>query len=131
GGGQVVISWTPPAVAPAVTGVSPASSTAGAGATLTVSGSGFASGATVQLTAPDGTATSLTPASSNTTSLSVSTPSLTAGTWYVAAINPPGGSALTSNVWPLYVTASSVSVTGENVSSNGTATTGSVSAAAT
>src|SRR5580658_1755372 len=90
--------------APTVTSVSPNSGATGGGTAVTITGTNFASGATVTF----GSATATSVVVSNSTSITATTPAGTAGAVNVTVTNPGGQSAILTNGFT-YVTGVTVS----------------------
>lgn len=88
-----VIATIPIVAPPTVTSVSPTSGPTAGGNTVTVSGTGFAAGDTVDFGSNPGTNVSV---SSDGTSLTVTAPAGTAGTTDVTVIDPTAGVSATS-----------------------------------
>ncbi|MGB6834128.1 MAG: IPT/TIG domain-containing protein [Candidatus Acidiferrum sp.] len=126
--------------APTVTSVSPSSGAAGGGTEVTITGTNFASGATVTF----GSATATNVVVSNSTSITATTPAGTAGPVTVTVTNPTGqgGSLGSGFTYVTGLTVSSVSpsngapaggtavtITGTDFASGATVTFGSAAAA--
>jgi hypothetical protein len=79
---------TPPPPAPTVSGVSPATGPTAGGTSVTVTGTSFASGATVSFGGAAGAVTA-----TSATAITVTTPARAAGAADVTVVNPDGGSA--------------------------------------
>jgi hypothetical protein len=103
------VSYTP-APSVAITSVSPNSGTADGGTSVTISGTGFQSGATVSIGG-----TNATVSSNTSTALTVSTPAHAAGTVDVVVTNPDGTGATASAAYS-YVAAPSFTITASNKS---------------
>jgi N-acetylneuraminic acid mutarotase len=115
---------------PVSSSVTPAAAKSGGGpVALTVNGSNFTPGATVQLVVPGAGSTTLTPTSvaSNGTSLAVTIPAgalASATTLLVTVANPGPGGGTSGPALPLFVTSSGAAVTSTSTSTSGAVTTG-------
>ncbi len=108
GTGMTVNSWTWSPTLPTVTGINTTTGPITGGTSVTITGTGFVSGAT-SVNFVEGSVTGLTPSSTNvvlhaipssvtSTAVSVTTPSVTAGTTYFVTVTSPSGtSAYSSN----------------------------------
>src|SRR5262249_4541373 len=101
---------------PVITSVNPTAAQEGSnGFNLTVSGSGFVPGATVQWT-QNGVTTTLTPISNSSNQLVVAVPSSlvavgTAGTASITVVQPNGQTTVTSNTATFFITRTSTTLT--------------------
>jgi hypothetical protein len=131
GTGMTVDSWAWQPTVPVVTSLSTSSGTISGNTSLTITGTGFASGATTVnfLEETGGTPTSdnvvltATPSTVTSTSVTVSTPAVIEGTTYFVTVTTPGG---TSAQGPVF-TYQSVAPTITGISQNTGATTGGTS----